>query len=136
MNTHEEILIILDNIQDEIKMIDKISSYIIELIGNKVRDKEGLIFTKYFNDFDKVYSSNDTIYENLIFELNNDHFNIKYRVDYKNSYEYEDRIFKNIKDSQLDITFTEDTTDINRIYKNYKYVSHILYQIFKKQYNK
>lgn len=136
MNTHEEICKTINDIQYQIKAINKICFNIMDIIGSKVCDKDGLIFTQYFDEFNKVYTSNDTMYENLIFELKNDHFSIKYRMNFKNSYENAESVFKDIKDHKLDITFAEDTTDVNRILTNYKYVTTTLHQIFKKLYNK
>lgn len=136
MNTHKEFYDTIDSINNEIKLVDKHCRFITERIANKVRDKEGLIFTQYFDGFDKVYTSNDTMYENLIFEIKNEQFNLKYRVDSNGSYEDEDSIFTDVKDKELNITFIEDTTDINKILANYKYVRNIIYQTFKKQYNK
>lgn len=132
MNTHEEFYDTIDGINNEIEFIDERCGYIMGLIVNTVRDKEGLIFTQYFDGFDKVYTSNDTMYENLIFEIKNEQFNLKYRVDFNGSYEDEDSIFTDVNEKKLNITFAEDTTDINRILDNYKYVRNITFQILKK----
>lgn len=134
MNTHEEIYGTIDSINTQIEFIDDYCRSIMGHIVNKVRNKEGLIFTQYFDEFDKVYTSNDNMYENLTFEIKNDQFNLKYRIDFEEPYKYEEYNFASEK--TLDITFTKDTTDINKILDNYKYVSDVTFQILKKLDNK
>ena len=134
MNTHEEIYDTVNSINTQIEFIDDYCRFIMGRIVNKVRDKEGLVFTRCFDEFNKVYTSKDTMYENLIFEIKNEHFNLKYRIDFDGSYKNEEYDFASVK--TLKITFAEDTTDINKILDNYRYVSDITYQTLKKLDNK